>query len=323
MKFKQTFHVFVDNFGTIYKQLLYRLVVLTVAAIICTLGINPFIKELIDSEQLTRLIDGVSGYVVNLLNGHVEELSQFSQKVQAAYSDFMELLRTELTHIVLSGLLLLLVHIISKWFTGLGNYATAAIINDRMALRANQPFLGTLIRTLKESSVYNAIYVPLSILYDLAVGVAMFFLLFFLLSSILYFFVCLFLFILIIIFSIILKMTFTCDWLPALIRGKKGQLGSFKYTFSQNGKSTFNVMSNFAVLTIIIFALNAAALILTLGVGLLITVPSSYVILICFEFVNYYDREGLKYFTDDRTIVSTAQEKPIPRENFFKGDNEE
>ncbi len=61
MKFKQTFHVFVDNFGTIYKQLLYRLVVLTVAAIICTLGINPFIKELIDSEQLTRLLDGVSG----------------------------------------------------------------------------------------------------------------------------------------------------------------------------------------------------------------------------------------------------------------------
>ena len=201
----------------------------------------------------------------------------------------------------------------------MGNYAAAAVINDKMALRAEQPFLGTLIRNLKEATIYNAIYVPLSILYDIVVGVAMFFLLFFLLNNVLYFFICVFLFVLAIVVSIVIKMTFTCDWLPALIRGKKGQLGSFKYTFCRKNKGTLTVASNFAVLVLIIFALNAAALILTFGVGLLLTIPSSYVLLISFEFVNYYDREELKYFLDKDTIVSSAKEHTPTREEFFRG----
>lgn len=320
MKFKQTFHVFVDNFSVIYKQLLFRLIVTVISGVICALGVYPFIKELIDSQQLNSLFDGLKTFATSFLNGEVNSLSEISQSIQAAYAEFMELLQTKLTQIALSILLLLLIFVISNWFTGVCNYATASVINDKMALRAKQPFLVTMIRTLKESAVYNAIYVPLSIVYDIAVGVAMFFLLFYLLSSIIYFFICLFLFVIAIVLSVIIKMTFTCDWLPALIRGKKGQLGAFKYTFSQKGKGTLSVASNFVVITLLIFAVNVGAALLTLGAGLLITIPSSYVIIICFEFVNYYDREGLKYFIDDNTVVCTAKEKPKTKEDFFRGE---
>ena len=94
-----------------------------------------------------------------------------------------------------------------------------------MALRANSPFLNTLISNLKSAAIYNAIYVPLSIAYDLLIGVAMFFLLFFLLNNILYFLVSVFLFVLAIVVAVTIKMTFTCDWLPALIRGKRDSWG--------------------------------------------------------------------------------------------------
>jgi len=320
MKFKRTFHVFVDNFSIVYKQLLFRLITTALSGIICVLGVYPFINELVNSPQLNSLIDGLRTFALSFLNGEVNSLSEISLKVQQAYADFMQLLQTNLTQIVLGGLLLLLIHVISRWFEGICNYATAAVINDKMALRAKQPFLVTMIRTLKESTVYNAIYVPLSIIYDLAVGVGMFFLLFYLLSSVIYFFVSLFLFVTIVLISVIIKMTFTCDWLPALIRGKKGQLGSLKYTFSQKGKGTMNVASNFVVIVLLIFAVNVAAAVFTLGAGLLITIPASYVLIIGFEFVNYYDREGLKYFLDDNTIVCTAKEKPKTKEDFFRGE---
>ena len=320
MKFKRTFHVFVDNFSIVYKQLLFRLITTALSGIICVLGVYPFINELVNSPQLNSLIDGLRTFALSFLNGEVNSLSEISLKVQQAYADFMQLLQTNLTQIVLGGLLLLLIHIISRWFEGICNYATAAVINDKMALRAKQPFLVTMIRTLKESTVYNAIYVPLSIIYDLAVGVGMFFLLFYLLSSVIYFFVSLFLFVTIVLVSVIIKMTFTCDWLPALIRGKKGQLGSLKYTFSQKGKGTMNVASNFVVIVLLIFAVNVAAAVFTLGAGLLITIPASYVLIIGFEFVNYYDREGLKYFLDDNAIVCTAKEKPKTKEDFFRGE---
>ncbi|MDE7082179.1 MAG: hypothetical protein K2O89_00550 [Clostridia bacterium] len=322
MKFKHAFHVFVDNFSVIYKQLLFRLIVLLVSGAICIAGVYPFIKTLIGSSQFNALIEGVRGFVSNLLNGQVSELASLSEKVQSAYSDLIELLNTKLTQLVLSGLLLLLITVVAKWFMGLGNYATASVINDKMALRAKQPFLGTLIRNLKRASIYNAIYVPLSVLFDVLVVVAMFFLFFMLLNSVLYFFICLFLFVLAVVFAITLKMTFTSDWLPALIRGKMTQGAAIKYAFSRKNKNTLNVMSNFAVIVLIVFALNVAALMLTFGVGLLITIPSSYAIIICFELVNYYDREEIKYSVDKNTIISPEKERPLSREEFFRGDGD-
>jgi len=322
MKFKHSFHVFVDNFSVIYKQLLFRLVVLLVSGAICVAGVYPFIKDLIGSAQFNSIVEGVKGFINNLLNGKVEELASLSEKVQTAYAELIELLNTKLTQLVLSGLLLLLIIIISKWFMGLGNYATASVINDKMALRAKQPFLGTLIRNLKSASIYNAIYVPLSVLYDLIMFVALFFLFLTLLSSVLYFIICLFLFVIAVVFAFTFKMTMTSDWLPALIRGKMTQGAAIKYAFSRKNKNTFNVMSNFTVIVLIVFALNMAALILTLGAGLLLTVPSSYVIIISFELVNYYDREEIKYSIDKNTIISPARERPVSREEFFRGDGD-
>lgn len=321
MKFKHTFNVFIDNFSVTYKQLLYRLIIVLISASISFAVIYPLIFDLIKSPQLKLLLDNVKDFALNLLNGNVLELGNISIQVKEAFGAFIELVKTKYVGFILSALLILLVHIVAKWFEGLGNYATAAVINDRMALRANSPFLVTLIRNLKNAAIYNAIYVPLSILYDIVVGVAMFFLLFFLLNHILYFLVCVFLFVLAITFSIVIKMTFTTDWLPALIRGKKGHREALHCSFSRKNKGTLNILSNFSVLVLIIFALNSAAIILTLGVGLLLTIPSSYVILICFEFVNYYDREGNKYFIDESTIISTKKESPPSREEFFRGDD--
>ena len=154
MKFKHSFHVFVDNFSVIYKQLLYRLIVLLISGVICWLGVYPFIKTFISSDQLNTIIESVKGFATNLLNGKMDELQFLSEKAQTAYAELIELLNTKLSQAVLSGLLILLITIVSKWFTGLGNYATASVINDKMALRAKQPFLGTLIRNLKNASIY-------------------------------------------------------------------------------------------------------------------------------------------------------------------------
>ncbi len=320
MKFKHSFHVFVDNFSVIYKQLLYRLIVLVISGLICWAGVYPFIKTFINSEQLNTIIEGTKGFITTLLNGQINELADLSEKVQTAYAELIELFNTKLSQAILSGLLILLITVISKWFMGLGNYATASIINDKMALRAKQPFFSTLIRNLKSAAIYNAIYVPLSVLFDLVIVVAMFFLFFTLLNHVVYFFICLFLFVLAVVFAITFKMTVTSDWLPALIRGKMKHGAAMKYAFSRKNKNTFNVMSNFAVIVLIVFALNMAAALLTLGVGLLLTVPSSYVIIICFEFVNFYDREEIKYSIDKNTIISPAKERPLSREEFFRGD---
>ena len=79
-------------------------------------------------------------------------------------------------------------------------------------------------------------------------------------------------------------------------------------------------MSNFFVLILLIFAVNVIGIVFTFGAGGLLTIPSSYIILLCFEFVNYYDREELKYFIDKNTIIKPEKEKPVTREEFFRGE---
>lgn len=322
MKFKHTFHVFVDNFTVTYKQLLYRLVVGIISALITSLIVYEFAIQFINSSAFTTLWDGAHEFVKKLLYGEMGELAKISENVRKAFDELKILVSTKMPELILSLLLILLVNIVAKWFGGLGNYATGAVINDKMTLHADLPFLSTLIRNLKEAAIYNAIYAPLSVLYDVAVSVGMLFFTFLLVNSGLPFIFGIFLFVLVIVASITIKMTFTTDWLPAIIRGKKKQGEAFKYAFSRKGKRTLNVMSNYAVLVLIIMGLNVAALFLTLGVGLLITIPASYVVIVTFELVNYYDREEIKYFIDKNTIVKPEKETVLSREKFFT-DNEE
>lgn len=320
MKFKHTFNVFVDNFSVTYKQLLYRLIIGAISAIILVLGLSPFVKSFI--PELNRLFDSVKDFTLNLLNGNTEDLHTFRDSVVAEYNALTALVNKKTTQFVLSGFLFLLVYTVASWFSALGNYAAASVINDKMAMRTEAPFLVTLIRNLKNACIYGAVYVPLSLVWDILVAVAMFFFIFYLLNSFIPLFICVFMFVAVMVFAITIKMTFTSDLLPAMIRGKLGIGAALKYTFSQKGKSTFNVLSNYVILVLIIFGLNVACTACTLGVGALITVPASYVILSSFQMVNYYDREEIKYSVDNNTIIKPAREHTPTREEFFRGEDD-
>ena len=324
MKFKHTFHVFIDNFSVIYKQLLYRLVVIAVMTTIGSLCVYQFIRDLINSDELSSLISGVKDFISSFLNGNVSELSGISENVKKAYELFLKLLQEKMVQIVLAVLFSALFIIIGKWFTGLGNYSTSILINDKMSLRASSPFLGSLISNLKSAALYNLIYAPLCVLYDLIVAAGLAILMYFLIiNNVLPIIIGIFIFVLVFVVAVAFKLTFTCDWLPSLIRGKLSQKNAIIYTFSRKNKQTLNVFSNFVVLILIIMSVNVTAALTTFGVGLLLTIPASFVILECFEMVNYFDREELKYFIDKTTIVKPGKETVITREQFFRGDNNE
>lgn len=322
MKFKHTFHVFVDNFAVTYKQLLYRLIVSVVFSAITSLIVYKFAIDFINSESFDKLWNGSQEFIKSLFYGDVSALASLSEKVRKGLDELIVLLNTKIPQLILTALLILLVNIVSKWFGGLGNYTTAAIINDKMTLHADLPFTSTLIRNLKDAAVYSAIYSPLSVIYDVAIGAGMLALTFALVNSGMPVIFGIFLFALVFVAAITVKMTFTTDWLPALVRGKKKQGEAFRYTFSRKGKGTFNVLSNFVILVLIIFGLNVAALFFTLGVGLLITIPASYVVLTVFELVNYYDREKIKYFIDKDNVIKPKKETAVSREKFFTGEDD-
>ena len=321
MKFKHSLNVLIDNFAVTYKHLLYKLVITIIALVLYALVITPFINAVTSSPDYVSLIDGVKEFLKHLVRGD-GEIGSATEQIEKAFNALLNLIAENRGNIILGIVGLILVHTVEKFCTGLGNYAMAAIINDKMSLRANSPFFITLIKNLKEASLYNLMYAPLSVLYDVVCYLGAYLLIFRLIALIPFIGLSLqiFLFITSVIILVSVKMTFTADWLPSLIRGKMGQREAFAYTFGRRNKKTFNVLSNFIVIVLIIMAVNVAAVLCTFGAGLLITIPSSYAILICFEFVNYYDREELKYFIDKNTIIKPEKERTLTREEFFRGE---
>ena len=321
MKFKHSLNVLIDNFAVTYKHLAYKIIVSIIAFIFYTLIITPYIKALTHSPDFTSLLEGLKEFFIHLVRGE-EGVGSATAQIEEAFGAILNMIAENRANIILGLFGLLAVHFIEKFFTGLGNYAMAAVINDKMSLRANSSFCLTLIKGLKEACLYNLIYTPLSILYDLVCYFVVFLLVFkvFALLPFMNLLIQLFLFVTAIVFLIAIKMTFTSDWLPSIIRGKMSQKQAFVNTFSRKNKKTFNVLSNFIVIVLIIFAVNVAAIACTFGAAALITIPSSYAILICFEFVNYYDREELKYFIDKNTIIKPEKERTLTREEFFRGE---
>lgn len=319
MKFKNTFHVFVDNFSVTYKHLVYRLVIIIIATGLYAAIIYPFINGLTGSAEFIALTDGIKEFFTNLVEGRSAELGETTEKIKEAFSNLLEYISQKKANIIWGIIGLVAIHFVEKFFTGLGNYALAAVINDKMALHAESPYLITLVRNLKEAALYNIIYTPLSIVYDIICYVGLYFIMF----KLLFFFYMplrIFLYATAVVAAVSVKMTFTTDWLPAIIRGKMGQKQAFLYTFDRNKKQTFNVLSNYVVLILIIFAVNVGAIVFTFGAAGLLTIPSSYIVLVSFEFVNYYDREELKYFIDKKTIVKPEKEHSLSREEFFRGE---
>ena len=319
MKFRHSLQILIDNFSVTYKQLIYKLVIALITFGLSMAIIIPLGKMFTGLAEFKNLVDGIKNFFSNLIEGNTDELINIRERVESALDSVNALINSHTAVIALSIAGLIFIRLIGRFFSSLGNYASAGVINDKMALRANSPFFITLFKNLKEASLYSLMYVPLSFLYDIACIALMYFIVFKLLVFV-PFFIQLFIFATTIVFAIALKLTFASDWLPALIRGKMKPLEAFAYTFRRKNKKTFNVLSNFVVLVLIILALNVFAVVFTFGVGALITIPSSYVVLNSFQLVNYYDREELKYFLDKNTIVKPEKEEVISREEFFKGE---
>lgn len=321
MKFRYSLNVMIDNFAVTYKHLVYKLIITVISFILYGLVISPYIKALTSSPDFSSLLNGVREFLSKLVRGE-EGIGSATEQIERAFTALLNMITENRGNIILGIFALICVHFVEKFFTGLGNYAMGAVINDKMSLRANSPYCATLIKNLKEACIYNLIYAPLSIAYDLICYFLLFLIVFKLLALLPFMniIIQLFLFITAMVFLIALKMTFTSDWLPSLIRGKMNQKQAFLYTFGRKNKKTANVLSNFVIIVLIIFTLNVAGIICTLGCAALITVPASYSILICFEFVNYYDREELKYFIDKNTIIKPEKEHVPTREEFFRGE---
>ncbi|MCD8308059.1 MAG: hypothetical protein LUD51_07540 [Clostridia bacterium] len=323
MKFKHACHVLVDNFSLIYKQLLFRVIIWVIFGVLYYFCIYPAVLKILNSDALSDIIQYVKDIFNAIFSGDISGMPDIVEAIKTSFADFMEILSGSVGSLIETVVLVAVVHLVSKWVTTLCNYGAAQCISDRMSMRADDHFFATTIRCFRKSAIYGLIYVPLSFIYEILVSAVMFALLYVLVvNSILPFMLAVFIFTAVLVFAIAVQMTFASDWIPALTRGTMNQREAIKYTFHRKNKHTMNVLANYVVIVLLIFSINVLAAISTLGVGLLITVPASYVLLLSFQMVTYHDRERITYSIGPDSMVEYKTEHVPTKEEFFRGEED-
>lgn len=298
MMFKNTIRLAFSNFITTWKILLYKVIVIfcvlgltSVAGwnIINTLINNGFFAEvkilfsdLLFNINFVSLYEAIASTLQNLTN----ILTANKLVVEAS--------------LVFGGFLIVFFYV-----SGLSNLAVTNIISGYMSSSArfgfNNMFVASLSKSMFVQVFRTIIYLPVIVgilllslkVYESLMAVSV------ILS--------LFLTTLIIVVLFSLLITVFSGVLPALAVHDCNPISASIKGFKAVSRRFWRTFSTSLALVICLLAINLFALSFTYGVGLLITLPLSQLVILIFGTVMYYGSNGMRYYTDNTTIVDTKK----------------
>ena len=100
----------------------------------------------------------------------------------------------------------------------------------------------------------------------------------------------------------------------AIVADKMRLRDALKRAFSCKAQRFAGLFSTYLVTVLLIMCVNVLFAVATFGAGLLITIPMSYLMMTCIQFVSYYDDTHKKYFLGEDNIV---RPKERTNENFY------
>ena len=308
MRFRNATRLLTDNFSNVYKLLLFRLVT---AILFCSLAfviINRGLHVIFESPEAQNIAALIREFFQAIATGRpeFEALADYRDNIISAIGEFFVMVGTNVGSIVGAFIGVCVIYLFARILNGTATFAVGGILNDKMEAYSRPTFASSYFRYLGKSMLYHLIYVPCSFLYDVVcLGACWFF--FFYTPSLLpswgLLTVMLGLALSVTAFVLLLglKLTFISAWIPAIVADGK--------TVREGGSLSFKALkgfggrySSFVVAIYLILAVNVMFGLCTFGASLLLTIPTSYFLILCLQFVYYYEDNGKKYFLSFRKI---------------------
>lgn len=313
MLFRNSLRLLFENFKNVYKILLYKLVISLVAtALYCAMILPEFI-EILESSAMVQLIADVKLLFSSFFSANGEQLSLTKDAIFGSNGSLyvlVDLVLSKMTAIVFVCIGCVLVYITKRVADTLCYFAVGSVINDKMSAYANTPYVTSYVANLGKATRYALLYVPVVFLWDV-ITIAMILALITTINLI----PALFFSVTLVVLMQSLKLTFTWRWMPAMIADGKKLSKSVRAETPVERKQRWKIFSTYIEDVYLIIIINVIAGLATFGSALLITVPASYLLYVCQQFVTYYTVTGKKYFiTYDKIAINPDYGD---NENFF------
>lgn len=313
MRFRNAFLVLLENFKNTYKILLYKLIVAVVCAALYFALIFPELNAIFSSTEWLALKENFTALAAAFLpTASADQFETLRQQLlEGTLPAFFQMLLGQTTGILVRLTLCALVYLLQRFVDTMCYFAVGSILNDRMRAYSDTPFSRAYLSNLSKSAKYSLLYVPVCFLFD-----------------ILSIFICLMIFdfvpllytpffcVSVIAVVQAVKFTYTSHWMPAVAVDGMSLRGAMRALLKTDKKQRPKMFATYLAAAFAVISVNVFALICTAGSALLLTVPASYLFLLCLQFVNYYTVTGKKYFITYDNIAKTSSFGDA--EEFFK-----
>lgn len=315
MRFRNSVVLLIENFKNVYRILLYKLIILLIGSALTSALLIPGLIEIFESGQFSAMVEDVKAFLLAFVpaEGASEALTAAKDALlgdNGSLEVFFNFVASKATGIIWTIIGCAVIYLLQRFADTLCYFSIGGLLNDKMATYAESSFSSVYVSNLGKASMYSLVYVPVVFLFDLLTWT-----LAILILSYIPILLALFLAVTVIVLCQSVKLTFTSGWLPAMVvDNKKISEVMFKRSEEEKQQRT-KVFATYVSSVYAVIVLNVVAALCTMGSALLITVPASFFMFICIQFVNYYTLTGKKYFITYESIVTN--ESRGDSEHFF------
>ena len=313
MRFLNSIRLLVENFKNVYKLLLYKLIISLVAIALCCAFVLPELTALFRSVEIQTFLTDCKNLfkVVISLNG--DALPAVKEAILGDSGSLylaIGVVASQTSRIFLTFVGCVAVFLVKRFVETLGYFTIGRLMDDKMGTYAETPFLSAYIANLGKASSYSIVYVPVAFAFDIVCAAVVI-----LSIATLPLGIALFLSMTFIVAAQAFKMTIVGKWMPSMTTDNKTLDDSL---YSDNKRERQQVMKTYATYVVTMYfvvIVNVIAMFATFGSALIITMPASYILFICLQYVNYYTVRGRKYFITYEKIATNQDYGD--KEHFF------
>lgn len=311
MLYKNTFKIFFSNGSLLWHTLLYLLLSVGVVFGLGALVLSPLYDLLVEV-----------GWTVAVKNSYLDFLSHIDiRQLLVSIGDnwrwFLQIVFDNINSLVPTIIMFVVIIVIIgtmlvRFYTMSASTCVNYYMNSNVKASFPNNIFTSFYRNLRYQLAYSITLLPINLgIFALVVYMLKLFefdgWLFFLAP-----------FIIILTYTLLtsIKMTLFGGWMPAIVGTNKGVFACMKKGFVVAKRRFSETFGNAFALNLTIIFINFFAGIMTFGVGLILTIPASCIIVTIFQNVAYYMAIGQRYYVDNYNVIAPkAQEYTDKFEN--------
>lgn len=295
MMFKNSIKLLMANFATVWKLLVYKILVLGIVTGLFFIGFS-FVRGM---DSFLAFWDSVISFIFSFnVGASILELLQAGLNIFQEFFVFAIDLAVNGTGIFILYIFIFLILLPFLW--RLSDIPTGETLYGYMASLTKYSFVGAMIRKLGTSCLYSLLNLAIMLPINFAIIAGFYGIL--TLVSFGGFTAILVPFLIFIYISALagLKMAFFSGWMPACVVFNCNVVKGLKLGFKAVMRRFFKVLSTSIIIVAVILAIN----LLFGSFSFIITVPLGSMIVLVFQMVMFFGSQGMRYYVDLDTILS-------------------